>query len=100
MSRSPLRIHPDASAEADSAGRWYRERSASAAAQFTDEVARALRVIGESPGRGPRYLFGTRRLLLDTFPYAIIYRELPDAIQVLAVAHCSRRPGYWKDRVR
>jgi len=100
MSRYTLWIHPEASEEAEHAGEWYRERSLRAAAHFREEVARALQVISQSPGRGPSYLLGTRRFLLWHFPYALVYRELSEVIQVLAVAHGRRRPGYWKARLR
>jgi hypothetical protein len=47
-------------------------------------------------GRRPR---NRRRFLLHRFPYLLIYREREDGvIQILAVAHTSRRPGYWKER--
>jgi hypothetical protein len=32
------------------------------------------------------------------FPYSLIYAALVDEIRILAVAHHSRRPGYWRDR--
>ena len=33
------------------------------------------------------------------FPYLIVYRVTASAIQVVAVAHARRRPGYWKTRL-
>jgi hypothetical protein len=27
-----------------------------------------------------------------------VYRVYPDVIVVVAVAHCKRKPGYWKTR--
>jgi toxin ParE1/3/4 len=32
------------------------------------------------------------------FPYGILYTIEPDYILILAVMHCSRKPGYWKSR--
>jgi hypothetical protein len=32
------------------------------------------------------------------FPYRVVYRNRPDEIVVVAVAHLRRRPGYWKNR--
>jgi hypothetical protein len=32
------------------------------------------------------------------FPYKIVYRERADDLYIVAIAHTSRRPGYWKDR--
>jgi hypothetical protein len=34
------------------------------------------------------------------FPYHVVYIELPDRLQVLAVAHDRRRPAYWVGRLR
>ena len=39
-----------------------------------------------------------RRFRLSRFPYIVFYLELDDTIWVAAVAHTSRRPGYWRDR--
>ncbi len=33
------------------------------------------------------------------FPLSLIYRESPDGFQILAVAHQSRRPRYWIERI-
>jgi plasmid stabilization system protein ParE len=100
MSERPLfLIHPAATAEAEKAARWYRERSARSAAQFVEEVNLAIDRILAAPQRWPAGPSGTRKILLHRFPYAVIYRELPSAIQVLAVAHGHRRPGYWETRI-
>ena len=36
--------------------------------------------------------------MLPNFPFSIVYRVHQDAMQVVAVAHHRRRPGYWRDR--
>ena len=33
------------------------------------------------------------------FPYAVVYIELDNEIRVLAVAHTSREPGFWRGRL-
>jgi toxin ParE1/3/4 len=35
---------------------------------------------------------------MKRFPYWLVYMVSEDEIRVLAVAHHSRRPGYWKER--
>ena len=30
--------------------------------------------------------------------YFVVYRERADYIELVALAHMSRRPGYWKSR--
>ncbi len=32
------------------------------------------------------------------FPYRVVYLVRAEVLTVLAVAHSSRRPGYWRDR--
>ncbi len=94
----PVKFSDDAIVEAHAAFQWYRERSDSAAARFRDEFDRAVVAIGSSPEGWPSYVHETRRYLFRRFPFFVVYRMTPDDIQVLAVAHARRRPGYWKNR--
>ena len=41
-----------------------------------------------------------RRALVPGFPYALVFVVGEDAIEVLAVAHQHRMPGYWLYRLR
>ena len=52
-----------------------------------------------NPGAAPIVDASFRRKLLNTFPYALIYRFDIDEIVVVAVANLKRRPGYWRRRV-
>lgn len=99
MESKPVEFHEAASLEFEGAFTWYFERSERAALRFAREVARAVVSIAGAPDRFPAGASGTRKFLLRRFPFAVVYRELPSVIQVLAVAHGRRRPGYWKPRV-
>ena len=46
----------------------------------------------------PVVAYGARRELLNDFPYSIVFRETLHEIQVIALAHGKRRPGYWRKR--
>lgn len=96
---SKVRFHPDAATELVEASDWYRERSELAARAFLIEFDEAIRRIRKTPLRYPTYQSETRRLILPRFPFSIIYRLEPSIIQVIAVAHHKRRPGYWKSRL-
>lgn len=98
MGSVPIDFHPEAIAEAAAAGEWYRERSDAAAAAFLTELDRAIESIAEAPDRWPQYLHQTRRFLLRRFPFSVVYRRVGDRVQVVAVAHGRRRPGYWRSR--
>ena len=93
-----VEIHPDAIQEAAAAVEWYASRSRQAAEAFTVELDRAVEIISESPDRYPTYLHATRRYLLRRFPFTVIYRVRPSVVQVVAIAHGKRRPGYWRER--
>ncbi len=54
--------------------------------------------IADHPLSYPEHIGGTRRYLLHRFPYHVVFRERGKAIEVVAVAHVKRRPGYWKSR--
>jgi plasmid stabilization system protein ParE len=93
-------FHQEAGAEYDAAFDWYLARSSDAALSFDAEVDRALKHIIQAPRRWAAGSYGTRRFLLRQFPFILVYRERASgSIQVVAVAHTSRRPGYWKRRL-
>jgi plasmid stabilization system protein ParE len=94
----PIEIHPEAIKEARIAREWYEARDPTAANGFTLEIDRAIIQIVEFPDRWPPYLQGTRRFLLHRYPFSVIYRKYSDRVQLLAVAHGNRRPGYWLAR--
>ena len=100
MPTDVLEFHDDAGIEYDAAFEWYMERSPDAALRFDSEVDRALERIIESPRRWASGPFSTRRFLLRQFPFILIYRQTNSgSIQIVAVAHTSRKPGYWKTRL-
>jgi toxin ParE1/3/4 len=99
MAAKQLDLHPAALAEWKFAVAWYWERNQTAAFNFVDELDQAIDLIAESPQRWPRGLHGTRKFVLQRFPFAIVYRERETDVQVLAIAHGHRRPGYWKNRL-
>jgi toxin ParE1/3/4 len=93
-----VRFHPLADEELSSATDWYLARSVSAAVGFAREIDHAIERIGEAPQRYPLTKFGRRRFVLMNYPYDLVYRILPAEVEVIAVAHHSRRPGYWRHR--
>jgi len=36
---------------------------------------------------------------LRRFPFLIVYREVSDVIEIVALAHGRRKPFYWKQRL-
>jgi plasmid stabilization system protein ParE len=96
----PKDVHllADAIAEAQEAVAWYSVRSQRAAARFEKELSRAIDKIRENPLIHPVYVHGTRFCRLRRFPFLAVFREKPDIVEVVAIAHAHRRPGYWTRR--
>jgi hypothetical protein len=65
----PLWLHPKAIEEARAAREWYLVRSPAAGEAFMAE-----------------------------FPFFVVFRETDARIEIVAVAHARRRPGYWLGR--
>jgi plasmid stabilization system protein ParE len=99
LSYSLVEIHPAALEEAQAAAEWYRQRSVPAAEMFLDEIERSVDRIRDFGEQCPPFTFGTRRLLLRRFPFAVVFRALSGRIEIIAFAHARRRPGYWRTRV-
>lgn len=100
MSALRVEFHEGAVADVKSAVAWYQERSSEASRDFIEEMRLAVETIRNAPKRWPLGKSNTRRFLLWRFPFAVIYSESKSSITVWAVAHGSRRPEYWKRRVK
>ena len=100
MIKLPIDIHPEARLEEDDAFNWYCRRSLMAANAFLQEIEQARLAIHNSPEAWAEYLYGTRRCLLKRFPFIVAYRVTDLRIEIIAIAHSHRKPGYWADRLR
>jgi len=78
---------------------FYEAATSGLGAGFLDEVQRVVNILREHPDLGQAVGRGLRRALLHRFPFSIIYSVEVDAILVVAVAHQSRRPDYWRNRI-
>jgi toxin ParE1/3/4 len=92
-------FHPKAEAELDEAAAWYQSKRSGLGKEFRLAVERAVDRISENPQVGSFYgASGFRYVLTRRFPYLVVYAESGQTIWIMAVAHGSRKPGYWKDR--
>jgi plasmid stabilization system protein ParE len=95
-----VELHNETGLEYDDAFDWYLQRSEDAAWDFDHEVDRAFAEIAENPRRWALGTHSCRRYLLKKFLYIVVYRERPsESVQVIALPHTSRKPGYWKHRL-
>jgi toxin ParE1/3/4 len=66
---------------------------------FLIAINEAIKRIRKNPRGFQRYRrTGYRFCIVRRFRYVIYFRELADRIRIVAVAHGSRRPGYWRRR--
>ena len=92
-------FHLEALEEYDQAGHYYARRQPGLDLRFIVSVEETIERITDDPYRWRPFDEDVRRCLTRVFPYAILYTIEPDYVLIIAVAHCSREPGYWKHRI-
>jgi len=95
-----VRYHPDAKVELAEALEWYAARDPAVAARFADVYAAKLAEVSKTPRLWARHADGTRQVLLHPFSDLLIVRERRRVLQLVAVAHTSRRSSYWRKRLK
>jgi len=78
---------------------FYEIKAPGLGLDFAGEIEKSVQVIRRSPEIRPLRDDGTRRYINKHFPYIIVYIYLSNHIWIVAIAHCKRRPGYWKSRL-
>jgi toxin ParE1/3/4 len=91
-------FHPEALTEYAEAVQYYTERRVEVAQAFIGAIEGTVYRIRESPIRYSAIDDEVKRCMAGKFPYGILYTIEQDYILILAVMHCSRKPGYWKNR--
>jgi len=93
------RLHEAADAELTEAVAYYDGKAAGLGDRFLAEVKLASRSIEEYPESAPEIDYGVRAKVLGRFPYTLMYVLDEHELLIVAVAHQSRRPGYWAGRL-
>jgi toxin ParE1/3/4 len=91
--------HRLAAAELIESARFYDRRRTGLGDEFLSAVDAVLELIQAQPQLGRRGLLGTLSFRTRRFPFRIVYELQPDRTWIVAVAHLSRRPGYWARRL-
>ena len=95
-----VEFEPAAEDEFLRAVRWYaKEAGSEIAIAFDDEVQRSLSFLVNNAYAASAATHGLRKFPLRRFPYTLHFRLEPNLLRILAVAHQSRMPNYWSDRV-
>ena len=100
----PLNIVEPAEFEYQEAVTWYRDRDPRVAERFVAETRRTLELVETFPQIGGRVPGvddeDVRQMPIHTFPYHVVFVNLPNRLEVVAFAHHRRRPAYFMDRLR
>ena len=94
----PLQYHEAAEDELLMEIGYLELRAIGLGRRFFAEVRRAEQLIEQFPESATEILPGIRKRILRKFPGSLIYTMEKDELLILAVAHHSRRPGYWVSR--
>jgi toxin ParE1/3/4 len=99
MSSSYVAFHQLALREFEEARAWYYKESPITSERFKVAVEAATDRILRSCESLPRFSGEYRWVRVERFQYILVFRRRTDReILVVAVAHTSRRPGYWRRR--
>lgn len=100
-----VRISKDAARELEEATLWYERQSPGLGKRLVSAFEHAVDALGgEMPPLlamdGEAAAKGAKRIILRRFPFSVIVIQRSDEYVIVALAHHSRRPGYWKNRSR
>jgi len=90
----------EAQHELAEAQRFYDEETPGFGLVFVEAIEREFGLLFEYPFIGPPIVRSARRRVLADWPYSIVYQPILGTVYVIAIAHHSRRPGYWRKRLR
>jgi plasmid stabilization system protein ParE len=92
----PAAFAPSARGEFEAAAEWYESHASGLGDEFVDCVDEIVGRIGRAPREFPTWAGDRRfrRAVAQRFPYVIFFRELSDGVEVVAIAHAARHPGY------
>ena len=95
-----LRVDPRAQLEIDNAVGYYGSQRTGLGREFAEEISRGYDSIEANPRAWSPFGKTLRKHKLNRFPYSIVYTEIGNDVRIVAVAHHSRGPGYWRSVMR
>ena len=90
---------PAAEKELIDAAAFYDRQHPGRGDRFIDEFERVVALLIDYPELGVRVGEGRRVIVLNHFPFRLVYALEDSGIRIIAVAHQKRRPDYWRGRV-
>lgn len=94
-----IRFRPTAARELADIVRYYAAQYPGRGDRFVNALDDALLRIAEAPQGFPLLRPpDIRSAKVARFPYRVVFIVLGGDVDVLAVAHAKRRPGYWRGK--
>ena len=93
-------FHPDARIEFIEAIAFYEESREGLGVRLSREVYTTINRIILAPTAWPQISENTRRCFTRRFPYGVVYEIRDKDVLIVAVAHSSREPFYWRSRTK
>ena len=78
---------------------FYDQQVGGLGEEFFSEVQQFVALLTDNPALGKRGPDGRRAVVMNRFPYRLIYRLDEVGVRIVAVSHQKRRPGYWRGRI-
>ena len=93
-----VEFHPSASQELEAASSFYEGRRPGLGEELADQIEDVCVLLSEYPAIGRKVDELHRSVPLRRFPFILFYRVRANVVQIIAVAHKRKRPGYWRRR--
>jgi len=95
-----IEFDPLAILELNDTTEYYNFKLEGLGDRFREDIRNGLKRISDYPDAWQHQTSRTRRFVLNSFPYKIIYAVRKDIISILAIANSHREPDYWVDRIK
>lgn len=96
---TPVQISTSASQDVRTAIEYYAEQGASLARAYLKDFDRTCSLIAQAPEIGTPIGNGFRKLVMQRYPFIVIYRLENGRAVVFAVGHQRRHPDFWLHRI-
>lgn len=97
-------VSREAATELEEAASWYEQEEVGLGERLINAFEQAIELLEEPnpplvPANHDAAESGAKQLILHRFPFSLVTIERNQAIIVVAFAHHSRKPGYWRRRL-
>ena len=77
---------------------YYEASLSGLGGRFGEEVERVISLLLDHPDMGARIDEDLRHFVLSRFPFSVVYATTNELVYIVAIAHGSREPEYWRHR--